>query len=244
MSGHSHFKTIKNKKELSDKKRGKIFSRLSKIITLAAKDKGGDPETNPSLRLAIDKAKEQNMPKDNIERAVKRGTGELVGENLEEVTFEAYGPGGIAVIIEGITENKNRTLSEIKMALSQNNGKLANEGSVKWMFEKRGCIIIDIKNQDPTTKDDLELIAIEGGAQDTLWQSDIFIIYTKIDNLEGTRKNLLEKGIKIESASLDWVPKEEISINGKDKESCEKLFESLDEVEAIQEIYSNIKENI
>ncbi len=138
MSGHSHSKTIKHRKDAIDAKRGKIFSKMSRLISVAAKEKGGDPETNPKLKLAIEKAKEANLPKENIERAVKRGTGQLEGAKMEEFIYEAYGPGGAALIIEGITNNKNRTLAEIKHTLSRFGGKLANSGSVKYLFDKKG----------------------------------------------------------------------------------------------------------
>ena len=153
MSGHSHFKTIMHKKGVEDAKRGKIFSKLSRLISVAAREGGGDPAANSKLRLAIEQAKNDNMPKDNIERAIKKGTGNLEGAKLEEITFEAYGPGGIAVIIEGITDNKNRTLGEIKQVLSQNNGKLAGGGSVKWLFERKGVIIVDSESQTEELKD-------------------------------------------------------------------------------------------
>ncbi len=182
MSGHSHYKSIKYQKAIADVKRGRVFSKLAKEISIAARE-GGDPTTNPKLRVAIEKARSVNLPNENIERAIKRGTGELAGEKLEEVLFEAYGPGGIAIIIEGITDNKNRTLGEIKQILNQNGGKLVGEGAVKWMFERK----------------------------------------------------ITEPG------SLEWVPKQEIEVNEKTKDACQKLFEVLDENEAVQEIYSNIK---
>jgi YebC/PmpR family DNA-binding regulatory protein len=242
MSGHSHFKSIKYKKGLADIKRGQAFSKLAREIEVAVKQGGKDPNFNPKLRLAIERAKELRMPNENIERAIKRGTGELKAEKLEEFLFEAYGPGGIAILIEGITDNKNRTLGEIKQILNQNNGKLVGEGAVKWMFKRNGCLTIDIKNQKSKIKnDELELMAIEAGAEDVYWHGDILDVYTKIEELEKVKKNLEEKGIKIDSASLDWVPKEEISLDEKTKESCQKLFEALDENEAVQEIYSNLK---
>ena len=242
MSGHSHWKSIKRTKEAEDKKRGKIFSKLSREISVAVKEKGSDPEMNPKLRLAIEEARAFNMPKGNIERAIKRGTGELAGEKLETVLFEAYGPGGIAVIIEGITDNKNRTLGEIKQILNQNNGKLASSGSVKWLFERRGCITLRITNQyEDTKKEDLEMLAIEAGAEDIYWHENILDVYAKPELLEEVKKNLEAKNIKIDSASLDWVAKEEVSADEKTKEACQKLFEDLDENEAVQEIYSNLK---
>ncbi len=252
MSGHSHFSSIKHKKEITDAKRGKIFSKMAKLISVAAREGGGDPNANPKLKLAIEQAKNANMPKDNIDRAVKRGTGELSSEKLEQVTFEAYGPGQTAIIIEGITDNKNRTLGEIKQILSQNNGKLASEGSVKWLFERKGAIIIDPQLQKERLKDKekLELEAIEAGAEDIYWhaapegdephqEGDILDIYTKPGELEKVKKNLEEKEVEIDSSSLDWVPKEMIDI--KEKETCQKLFEALDENDAVQDIYSNLK---
>ncbi len=186
MSGHSHWKTTKRTKESKDKKRGIIFSKLAQAISMAAKEKGKDPETNPKLRLIIERAKQYNLPKDNIERAIKKGVGELPGENLEKVFFEAYGPGGVAIIIEGITNNKNRALTEIKQILNQHQGKLTGPGSVKWLFERK------TKKEDP--------------------------------------------------CSLEWIAKQDIEISEKDKNACQKLFEDLAELDAVQEIYSNLKE--
>lgn len=242
MSGHSHFKTIKAQKGLADAKRGKVFSKVARLITIAAKQ-GPDPVTNPKLRDAIEQARLVNMPKDNVERAIKRGTGELTGEMLEEVIFEGFGPGGIAIIVEGITDNKNRTLSEIKQILNQNNGKLAGEGAVQWLFGRKGCIVIDLKmqNEDFKNKEKLEMEIIEAGAEDIYWHQDLLDAYTKPEQLEKIKKILEEKGIKIESASLGLVPKEEIEVDEKTKNDCQKLFEALDENEAVQEIYSNLR---
>jgi len=216
---------------------------MARVISVAVKEGGPNPETNSKLRLAIETSRSFNMPSENIERAIKRATGEIPGEKLEEVLFEAYGPGGIAIIVEGITDNKNRTLGEIKQILNQNGGKLVGEGSVRWMFERKGCIIVDLKLQieDLQNREKLELIVIEAGAEDIYWHEDILDVYTKIEELEKVKKKLEEKGIKIEGVSLDWVPKEEISVDGKTKEACQKLFEALDENEAVQEIYSNLK---
>jgi YebC/PmpR family DNA-binding regulatory protein len=231
-------------KELTDKKRGQMFSKMARVISVAVKEGGPNPETNSKLRLAFEMAKKINMPKENVERAIKRGSGEIAEEKLEEVLFEAYGPGEIAIIIEGITDNKNRTLGEIKQILNQNGGKLVGEGSVKWMFERRGCLTLPITNLDELrikNKEELEMLAIEAGAEDIYWHEDILDVYTKIEELEKVKKNLEEKGIKIEGASLDWVPKEEFSLDEKTKEACQKLFDALDENEAVQEIYSNLK---
>lgn len=240
MSGHSHFSSIKHKKEITDKKRGQIFSKLSKEISVAAKEGGGNLETNTKLRLVIEKTKEWNLPKENIERAIKRGTGELAGGKLEEVSFEAYGPGGIAIIIEGIADNKNRALSEIKQVLSQNNGKLADTGSVRWLFERKGVIEVRSMKSEEGNREDLELKAIEAGAEDINWNDNKVDIYTKVENLEKVKANLEKQGIQIESASLDWMAKENIQINEKDEKASKKLFETLDELDSVQEIYSNL----
>ena len=244
MSGHSHFSTIKRKKEITDLKRGKVFSKLARQILIVAKEKGGDIETNSNLRMIVEKAKGLNMPKDNIERAIKKGTGELEGEKLEEIVYEAYGPGGIAIIIEGITDNKNRTLSEIKQTLNQYQGKLADSGSVKWMFELKGAIIFD--KEQSISKDDLEMKAIEAGAQDFSWieqeEGNCLEIYTKVEDLEKVKNQVETQGVKIETAGLDWVAKEAIEIDNKQKNTAEKLFEELDENDAVQEIYSNLAE--
>ena len=241
MSGHSHWSTIKRKKGASDVEKGKIFSKLAREITIAAREKGSDPKTNPALRLALEKAKEFNLPKENIERAIKRGTGEIAKVKLERITIEAFGPAGIAIIIEGITDNKNRTYSEIKQILNKNNGKWADPGSVKWLFERKGVVTIEDK-ETLEDKEDLELKAIEAGAEDLYWHDENTLdVYTKIEDLEKVKENLRNQGVKIGPASLDWVAKNEIELEEKDKKSCQKLFEALDENGAVQEIYSNLK---
>ncbi len=242
MSGHSHFSSIKHKKGEADAKRGKAFSKMARVIIVAAKEGGEDPRSNYKLKMAIDQAKQINMPKENVERAIKKGAGEIKEEKLEHFIFEAYGPGKTAIIIEGITDNKNRSLSEIKQILNQHNGKLAGAGSVKWLFERKGTITINCKLQITNyKKEDLELMVIEAGAEDIYWHNDILYVYTKPEELEKVKKNLEEKDIKIDSASLDWVAKETIENEEKEKESYEKLFEALDENDAVQDIYSNLK---
>ena len=243
MSGHSHARTIRHAKELTDKKRGQMFSKMARVISIAVREGGPNPETNTKLKVAFEKAKASNMPKENIERAIKQAVGGVEGTNLEEVLLEAFGPGGIAIIIEGITDNKNRTLGEIKQILSQNGGKLASEGSVRWLFERKGCITINPNDQTPilNSREGLELKAIESGAEDIYWHQDLLDIYTKPEDLEKVKKNLEGKGIKIDSVSLDWVAKEETPLPEEEKTACQKLFEVLDENDAVQEIYSNMK---
>ena len=236
MSGHSHSKTIKHAKGITDQKRGRVFSKLARVISLAAKEGGPNPETNNKLKVVIEQAKQFNLPKENIERAIKQASGATEEANLAEVIFEAYGPGGIALIIEGITENKNRALNEIKQILTQHNGKMVGEGGVQWMFEHKGVITINSNN-----KEESELLAIESGADDVSWEDNALDIYTKPEDLEKVKENLENKNIKIESSSLEWVAKENVEVGEKDKEACQKLFDALDENEAVQGIYSNAK---
>ena len=238
MSGHSHAKTVAATKNANDAKKGKIFSKFGRVITIAAKEGGGDITKNIKLRALIDKAREFNMPKENIERAIKKGTGELAGENLEEVSFEGFGPGGISMIIEGITDNKNRTLGEVKGILGQYDGKMAGEGAVRWMFDRKGLITIPTHNNP---KEELELLLIEAGADDIREEDGKTIVYTKSEDLEKTKKQLEEKQLIIESTALEWVPKEEIRVGEKEKDKIQRLFEALDENDAIQDIYSNIQ---
>lgn len=243
MSGHSHWHSIKYRKGLADVKKGKAFSKIARVITVAAREGRGNPDTNSKLRLAIEAAKKINMPSDNIERAIKRGTGELEGAVLESFAFEAYGPGGIALIIEGITDNKNRALGEVKQILDQHGSKLADTGSVQWLFTRQGAIALNLKEQPENlqNKEILELEAIESGAEDLRWRGEVLGVYTKVEDLEKVKKDLETHGLKIESTSLDWVAKEEIELPKEEKERAEKLFEALDESETVQEIYSNLK---
>jgi YebC/PmpR family DNA-binding regulatory protein len=240
MSGHSKWSQIKHKKAITDAKKGKLFSKLSNLISVVARQKGGDPDTNPQLRLTIEKARAFNMPNENIERAIKKGLGELEGVKMEELTIEAYGPGGTALIIEALTDNKNRTVSEIKYLMGQHGGKMAQAGSVLWLFERKGAIVINSATTN-INKENLELASIDCGAQDLRWQTqELFEIYTKAEDLEKVKKCLEAKSINPESVSLDWIPKNEIKIEDpKIKESLEKLLEDLDEHQDIQEIYSN-----
>jgi len=240
MSGHSHAKTVMATKMANDAKKGKIYSKYGRLITIAVKDGGGsgDPEKNSKLKAVIEQAKSMNMTKENIERAIKKGTGELAGESLEEFSYEGFGPAGIAVIVNGIADNKNRTLGEIKSIFNQNNGKMAGEGAIRWMFEKKGVITIIARDK---TKEELELLAIELGAEDVSWHDNSLDIYTKPEDLEKMKKALEEKQIKIDSASLDYIAKEKVDLSEKEKEAAQRLFDALDENDAVNDIYSNIK---
>ena len=240
MSGHSKWANIKNRKASVDKKRGKLFSKLSKIITVAAKEKGGDIQMNPRLRTAIETAKAANMPQDNIEKAVKKGTGELEGVVLEEFTCEAYGPGNSAIIIEGITDNKNRTISEIKHLLDQYKEKIANPGNVLWMFEKIGKIVIDgVENNEI-----FELTAIDAGAEDIKKEDGKMTVFTNPENLYELKKSLEEnpalKNIHIESADMVWQTRNSVEITDeKTKNSLGDLLEALNEHDDVQNVFTN-----
>jgi len=238
MSGHSKWSQIKHKKGISDVKKGKIFSKLARIITIAARQKGGDAETNSSLRMAIEKARSFNMPQENIERAIKKGLGEIEGVKFEEFLMEAYGPEGIALIIEGTTDNKNRTISEIKFLLSEHNGKMAQSGSVLWLFERWGQILIP---RGSKTKEETEITAIDAGAEDFDWSDEENLeIYTKPEELEKVKKNLEKNGFPPAESSLVWSPKNKIKADAeKTKEQLEKLFDKLEEHDDVNEVYSN-----
>ena len=240
MSGHSHAKTVMATKMANNAQKGKMLSKYGRLITIAVKEGGGsgDLEKNSKLKAIIEQAKSANMPKENIERAIKKGTGELAGESLESVSYEGFGPAGIAVVVIGITDNTNRTVNEIKSIFNQNGGKMAGEGAVKWMFESKGTITVPVAG---TSKEELELLAIELGAEDVSSHENTVDIYTKPENLDLVKKALEAKGIKIESSSIDFVAKEEVVISEKEKEQAQRLFDALDENDAVNEIYSNIK---
>ena len=197
MSGHSHAKTVMATKMANAAKKGKVYSKYGRLITIAVKDGGGsgDPTKNSKLKATIEQAKAMDMPKENIDRAIKKGTGELAGEALEEVSYEGFGPGGIAIIVDGITDNSNRTLGEVRSIFNQNNGKMAGEGAVRWMFDRKG--VINVKTEG-TTKEELELLAIELGADDVKSNGDSVDIYTKPEDLETVKKAFEDKQIKIE----------------------------------------------
>jgi YebC/PmpR family DNA-binding regulatory protein len=244
MAGHSHAKNVRKKKEADAKKRSQIFAKMARLIEVAVKQGGPNPETNPKLRVAIETAKSYNVPMENIERAIKRASGEGGGENLEEVSFEIVGGHGVGIIVEGITDNINRALTELKQTLNRFGMKLAGEGSVKWMFERKGCISCDLEKQSEEWKDKekLEMVAIDCGAEDLYWEEgNVLDIYVDPKDLDNVKKALEERGIKVDSATLDWKPKERIEVSEKEKETYLKFFEALDEADFVQEIYSNLK---
>lgn len=238
MSGHSHWAGIKQKKAITDAKRAGIFTKIAQVITVAAKEGGGNPETNFKLRLAMDQAQEVNMPKDNVERAIKRGTGELKGEaEIQEVVYEAYGPGNVAMLIKTTTDNKNRTVGEIKNILTKAGGKMVPAGSVGFLFKQVGSIAIKAKEEDVS---DLELEAIDAGAEDVICADGAVIVYTKSEDLQKVKENLEQRGIAISNAGLVFVPFQKITIDENTRSGYEKLLEKLDEHPDVQEIFDNL----
>jgi len=236
MSGHSKWATIKRKKAVIDAKRGKIFTKLIKEITIAARHGGGDPAGNPRLRLAVDNAKSQNMPQDNIDRAIKKATGELEGVTYHELTYEGYGPAGVAILVEVATDNKNRTVAEVRHLFSKNGGSLGESGSVAWMFDRKGIITLPKQNK---SEDEIMELIIEAGADDLQTEEDFFEVSTSIESFEPVRKAITEKGLEIENASLQWVAKNLIEVKGEDAEKVMKLIESLEDCDDVQNVFSN-----
>jgi len=236
MSGHSKWATIKRKKAVTDAKRGKAFTQIIKEITIAARMSGGDPKGNPRLRLAIDKAKASNMPADNIKRAIQKGTGELPGVVYEDVSYEGYGPGGVALIIESVTDNKNRTVSEIRHLLERHSGKLGAANSVAWMFHRKGVIRIAKANN---TEDELMNLIVEAGADDMITEEETYEILTSVENFETVRHTLEGKGIKMEEADIQLVPENTVKVGGKEAEQILKLMESLEDHDDVQHVYAN-----
>jgi len=236
MSGHSKWSTIKRKKGVLDAKRGKIFTKIIKEITIAARLGGGDEDANPRLRKAVSNAKGANMPQDNIKRAIKKGTGELPGVNYEEHTYEGYGPGGVALILEVITDNKNRIVAEIRHLMTKYGGNLGETGSVSWMFDKRGQVTVIKDGLDEET---LFELVLEAGGDDFDTEDNVYIISTEPGNLMAVRDEIESKGYKVESAELEMIPKNLQKIEGENVEILLKLMEALDDNDDVNNIYSN-----
>ena len=237
MSGHSKWSTIKHKKAAQDAKRGKVFTKLIKEITVAARLGGGDPAANPRLRAAIDAAKAQNMPKNNIERAVKKGTGELEGVSYEEVTYEGYGPGGVAVLVETITDNRQRTVADVRHIFAKRGGNMGEPGSVAWIFEKKGLIIIDKAKVDEDTLMD---VALDAGAEDIEDNGSEWEIETRPENLDAVKEAINSVGIEILSAEVSMVPSNTVAITEeKQAEQLMKLMNALEENDDVQNVYAN-----
>jgi len=236
MGGHSHWSTIKRQKGASDAKRGQLFTKLSKEITVAAREGGGDPNANPRLRLAIDKARENNMAADTIKRAIDRGAGAGEGEALVEATFEGYGPGGVAILLQVVTDNRNRSVSEIRTTLARNGGNLGEAGSVAWQFESVGFIALEPGDADP---EEVALVAIDAGAQDVRTEGGIVEVYTAPTELDKVRRALAESGLKVASAELSMLPKNTLPLDEHAAGQVLRLLDVLEDLDDVQKVYSN-----
>ena len=236
MAGHSHWASIKHKKGAADAKKGKAFSKIARMITVAAR-KGGDPDMNPKLQLALDKARSVNMPKDNVERAIQKGTGDTSGETeLFECLYEGYGPHGVALMIEILTDNKNRTAPEIRKIFGRFGGNMGEAGCVSWMFEKKGLIIVNSSNLN---EDDLMMLVLDAGAEDLQKVGDVFQVICSQADLGKVKKAIEGKNIKVETAEVSWIPKNNIDLEEAEGRKVLRLMEALEDHDDVQNVYSN-----
>ncbi|MBA3531489.1 MAG: YebC/PmpR family DNA-binding transcriptional regulator [Ardenticatenales bacterium] len=237
MAGHSKWANIKHRKAATDAKKGKVYTKMAREIESAARQGGGEPESNYTLRLAIDKAKGVNMPNDNIARAIKRGTGELQGDAFEEIYYEGYGPNGTAIIFKCLTDNRNRTVGELRSTLKKGGGTLAESGAVAWQFENKGIITIPLEGNDP---DEIMLLAIDAGAEDVEVEDDIIEVVTARTDLQKVAEELKKNGIQPENVELAMVPQHLVSLSVEEQLQAMGLIERLEELDDVQEIYTNI----
>jgi YebC/PmpR family DNA-binding regulatory protein len=237
MSGHSKWSTIKRKKGAIDAKRGKVFTRLIKEITVAARSGGGDPEGNPRLRSAIATAKSENMPKDNITRAIKKGTGEIAGEVYDEIMYEGYGPGGVAVLVECLTDNRNRTVADVRHYFSKNNGNLGETGCVGWMFDKKGLFLV---GKEGITEEEIMDMALEAGAEDVVEEESEFQIFSAAEDFNDVRDALEEAGVVVLEANISMIPQNTVEVTDeKIGKALMKLMDSLEDHDDVQNVYAN-----
>ncbi len=237
MSGHSKWSTIKRKKAATDAKRGQLFTRIAREITIAAREGGGDPDVNFRLRLTIDKAKQANMPKENIERAIKRGTGELKGEELEEVMYEGYAPNGIALLLDTVTDNRNRAVADIRRILTRQGGKMAETGAVSYLFDQQGLIIVEVGEEDP---EELALLAIDAGAVDVKIDNNTVEVYTETKDFQKVKEALEETGVSFSTAELIMTPKAMTELDESDTFKVMHIIEMLEELDDVQQVYTNL----
>ena len=236
MSGHSKWSTIKRKKGANDAKRGKLFTKLIRELTVAAREGGGDEENNPRLRTAVQAARTANMPQATIDRAIRRGTGEEPGAVYEPGLFEGYGPGGVAVIVETLTDNRNRTVSELRHAFTKHNGNLAEKGAVAWMFEQKGLLEIDKKEAG---EDDLMLAVMDAGAEDIQDGTDVHEVITPVADFENVKRALEAAHLKYSEGHLAWIPRTTLAVDGAQAEQIVRLLEALEDLDDVQKVYSN-----
>jgi YebC/PmpR family DNA-binding regulatory protein len=238
MSGHSKWSTIKRKKGAEDAKRGKIFTKIGREIEIAVREGGPDPDTNFRLRLIVDKAKQANMPKDNIERAIRRGAGLERTEDLQRITYEGYGPGGTAVMVQVLTDNRNRAVSDIRRAFSRHGGSLGENGCVAWMFEPKGYITVPMNGHDP---DELFEIALEAGAEDVVIGEDMVEIYSDVDEFQNVQEAIFEAEIDTETAELSMIPQTKVSLDLADGLKVMALVDALEELDDVEQVYTNLE---
>jgi YebC/PmpR family DNA-binding regulatory protein len=236
MSGHSKWSSIKHKKAAVDAKRGKAFTKLIREVTISAKEGGGNPENNARLRTAILNAKAQNVPNDKIETSILRGTGQLPGVTFEEISYEGYGPGGVAIIVEIVTDNKNRSVADMRYIFSKNGGNMSERGSVSWMFDKKGDIAID---KDKANEDDLIVIALDAGAEDVQVDDDSYEVITTPESFEDVKNAIQEAGIEIAVSEVSMLPQTTVKVEGKEAHQVLKLMEALEDYDDTQKVYSN-----
>ncbi len=237
MSGHSKWSTIKRKKAAADSKRGQVFTRIARELSIAAREGGGDPDSNFRLRLVMDKAKQANMPKDNIERAIKRGTGELKGESLDEVLYEGYAPNGIAVLLATLTDNRNRAVADIRRILTRYGGKMAETGAVSYLFEQQGFISAEAGELDP---EEVALTAIDQGAVDVNVDESTLEVYTKVQDLQRVKEALEAAGMELEAAELTMIPRAMTELDEADTFKIMRIIEALEELDDVQQVYTNL----
>jgi YebC/PmpR family DNA-binding regulatory protein len=237
MSGHSKWSTIKRKKAATDAKRGQVFTRIAREISIAAREGGGDPDSNFRLRLVMDKAKQANMPKDNIERAIKRGTGELKGESLDEVLYEGYAPNGIAVLLATLTDNRNRAVADIRRILTRYGGKMAETGAVSYLFDQQGFISAEAGDLDP---EEVALTAIDQGAVDVNIDESTLEVYTEVQDLQRVKEALETMGMELEAAELTMIPKAMTELDEADTFKVMRIIEALEELDDVQQVYTNL----
>ena len=236
MSGHSKWKTNKGKKGIADAKKGATYTKIIKELTVVARDGGGNPDTNSRLRAIMQKAKEANMPQDNVKMAIKRGTGELPGVIYESVTYEAYGPGGVAILVEALTDNKNRTTAELRNIMSKRGGNMAGAGSVGWMFTKKGYFSIE---KGSLKEEELMDIVLDAGAEDMKHDDTNFEIFTSVQDFEKVKQALIDKGIKTTDAELTMIPSSTIKVEGNQAKQLLGLIDTLEEHDDVQQVYAN-----
>lgn len=238
MSGHSKWANRKHRKERQDAKKGKVFSKMATEIIMAARQGGGNPETNARLRLAVDKARAMRVPADNIERAIQRGVGAGEGEGLEEITYEGYGPGGVAILLEIVTDNRNRTAGEVRHLFSKHGGNMGEAGCVGWMFERKGILVLD-RDKNRIDEDAVMTLALEAGAEDVRVEDDSYEIITFVDDFESVKKHVEGQGFEPEVAELTMIPKTEVRVESQEAQQLLRLIDALDDHDDVQEVHAN-----